>query len=201
LGLIYLGLTLFVVYQALPAQRENPRLRRIGYWFALANVVNAVWIFLWHYLVLPATVLVMLVLLISLIIIYRRLEIGRVAVDRTQRWLVNLPFSIYLGWITVATVANVAALLYDLDWNGFGLAAPWWTVIMLLVATGLAALMIFQRSDVAYALVLVWAFVGIAQKQSDTQAVALAAAILAALIVVMLGYRWFSTRNKQPQAA
>ena len=76
-GLIYLGLIAFAVYQALPSQRENPRLRSIGGLFALASVANITWIFLWHYEVFPATLVVMLVLLASLIGIYLRLGIGR----------------------------------------------------------------------------------------------------------------------------
>ncbi len=134
-GVIYLGLTVFVVYQALPSQRENPRLRRLGYWFSLGNVANAIWIFAWHYLNFPATEVFMLLLLTALIIAYRRLDIGRSTVSRAGRWLVNLPFSIYLGWISVATIANTAILLYDLGWDGFGIAAPVWTAIMLLVAS------------------------------------------------------------------
>lgn len=197
-GLIYLGLIAFAVFQALPAQRENPRLRRVGYWFALANIANAVWIFTWHYLVFAATEVAMLTLLVSLIVIYRRLEIGHTEVKGAQRWLVNIPFSIYLGWITVATVANTAVLLYDSGWDGFGISAPLWTAVMLLVATILGIVMILRRNDVAYALVLVWAFVGIVQKQSDTQLVAFTAAVMAAVIVVLLIVSQFLSRKDDP---
>ena len=117
-GLIYLGLIAYAIFQALPAQRENPRLRSIGGLFALASVANIVWIFLWHYEVFPATLAVMLVLLGSLIAIYLRLGTGRTPVSRAETWMVRVPFSVYLGWITVATVANATQLLYFLGWNG-----------------------------------------------------------------------------------
>jgi len=110
-GVIYLGLLGYTVYQALPAQRENAKLRRIGYLYVGASLANTVWLFLWHYQLFALTVPVMLALLGLLIVVYLRLEIGQRSVTAAQRWLVNIPFSIYLGWITVATIANVTSLL------------------------------------------------------------------------------------------
>ena len=133
-GLIYLGLIAYAVFQALPAQRENPRLRSIGGLFLLSSVANIAWIFLWHYEVFAATLPVMLVLLGSLIAIYLRLGTGRTHVSRAETWMVRVPFSVYLGWITVATVANATQLLYFLGWNGGALGPEVWTVIMLAVA-------------------------------------------------------------------
>ena len=92
-GLIYLGLGAFAVYQALPAQREDPRLRRIGYLFALSCLANVAWLFLWHYEQFALTVVAMLPLLLSLIAIYLRLEIGRVRVPAIEEWLVRVPFA------------------------------------------------------------------------------------------------------------
>ena len=121
-GLIYLGLIAYAVFQALPAQRENPRLRSIGNLFLVASLANIVWIFLWQYLQFPLTIVAMLILLGALIGIYLRLDIGRSQPPRAERWLVNLTFSIYLGWITVATIANATILLSYLNWNGFGIS-------------------------------------------------------------------------------
>jgi benzodiazapine receptor len=181
-GLIYLGLMAFAVYQALPAQRENPRLRSIGGWFALASATNIAWIFLWHYEAFPATLVVMLVLLASLIAIYLRLGIGRTSVSQAETWLVRVPFSVYLGWITVATVANATQLLYFLGWRGGAIGQEAWTVIMLAVAVALAWLMAITRRDIAYLLVLVWAFIGIASKHAGTPVVSTAAWIATALV-------------------
>ncbi len=181
-GLIYLGLIAFAIFQALPAQRENPRLRSIGGLFLLSSVANIAWIFLWHYEVFPATLPVMLVLLGSLIAIYLRLGTGRTSVSRAETWMVRVPFSIYLGWITVATVANATQLLYFLGWNGGAIGPEVWTVIMLAVAVVLAWLMAITRRDVAYLLVLVWAFIGIATKHAGTPIVSSAAWIATALV-------------------
>jgi translocator protein len=185
-GIIYLGLIAFAVFQALPAQRANPRLRAIGYWYAAGSVANTLWILLWHYELFPLTVLAMAVLLISLIVCYLRLGIGRLQVSRAEQWAVQVPFSIYLGWITVATVANVTAVLYYLKWNGWGVSNVAWTVIMLAVATVVTLLVDVSRGDVAYAFVIVWAFIGIAVKHSATPVVAYAAWVLAVAVALPL---------------
>jgi hypothetical protein len=176
-GLIYLGLIAYAIYQLLPAQRENPRLRSIGYLF---------WLFLWHYEVFEFTLIAMGVLLLSLIAIYLRLDIGRGKVSNAEKWAVHIPFSIYLGWITVATIANTTQLLYYLGWNGWGISAEIWAVIMLAAGVVISAIMSYTRVDIAYSLVLVWAYIGIARKHADTPLVANSALVAAGLILVIL---------------
>lgn len=185
-GLIYLALGAFAVYQALPAQRENPHLRRIGYLFALSCVANSAWIFLWHYEFFELTLVAMFGLLLSLIAIYLRLDIGRAQVSTTEKWLVHIPFSIYLGWITVATIANVTAVLYYLNWDGLGIRPEVWAVIMLVVGAGIASAVSISRGDVAYVLVIVWAFAGIAVKQANTPIVAITAGLMALIVALTL---------------
>jgi benzodiazapine receptor len=185
-GLIYLALSAFAVYQALPAQRENPYLRRIGYLFALSCVANSAWIFLWHYEVFELTLVAMLGLLLSLIAIYLRLDIGRARVSTAEKWLVHVPFSIYLGWITVATIANVTAVLYYLNWDGWGIRPEVWAVIMLVIGAGIASAVSISRGDVAYVLVIVWAFVGIAVKHAATPIVAVTAGLMALIVALTL---------------
>jgi benzodiazapine receptor len=185
-GLIYLGLGAYAIYQALPAQVNNPRLNRISYLFVLSSLANIAWIILWHYEQFPLTLVAMLTLLVSLIIIYLRLEIGRATVPTSERWFVQVPFSIYLGWITVATIANATSLLDFLNWGGWGIRPEVWTVIMLIAGLGIASAVSLTRGDVAYMLVLIWAFVGIAVKHQGTALVAPAAWITSGLVLVML---------------
>jgi hypothetical protein len=97
-----------------------------------------------------------------------------------------VPFSIYLGWITVATIANVTSLLDYLNWSGWGISPDVWAVIILIVATIIASAVSFSRGDVAYALVVIWAFVGIAVKHSATTNVAVAAWVAAAVVALTL---------------
>jgi TspO/MBR family len=186
-GLIYIGLIAYGVYQALPAQRENPRLARADSLFIIASVANVAWLFFWHYNLFLLTLVAMLTLLASLIGIYLVLGIGRGKVSRAEQWAVRVPFSVYLGWISVATIANVTDVLDFVGWNGWGLEPAAWAAIMLGVGVILAALMAFTRHDVAYVLVFVWAYIGIALKQASTPLLPLVAwpAVVALLMLAV----------------
>jgi hypothetical protein len=200
-GLIYLALTAFAVFQALPAQRENPRLTRIGYLFAASCVANIAWLFLWHYEQFPLTLLAMLALLGLLIAIYLRLGIGQEAVATAEKWLVHIPFSIYLGWVTVATIANVTSLLDYLNWSGWGISEQAWAIIMLAAGTAIAAAVSLTRGDAAYMLVIVWAFAGIAVKHAATPVVATAAWVATAAAVLALAAGVFAARRRGERPA
>lgn len=185
-GLIYIGLILYGIFQALPSQKTNPRLRATGWWIALGGLANSVWIFLWHYEQFPLTIIAMLVLLATLIITYLRLRSGAGTVPQAEKWMVRLPFSIYLGWITVATVANVTSLLDYLNWDGFGIAPETWMLIVLAAVLLIAALMNFTRRDIAYTMVILWALAGISLKHADVPVVAISTWITFALVAVTL---------------
>jgi hypothetical protein len=185
-GLIYLALIGYSVYQALPTQRENPRLQRTGWLYVVSCAANVAWLFLWHYEIFRWTIVAMAALLLLLIAIYVILGIGRSRVPTAETWLARVPFSIYLGWITVATIANATALLDYLHWDGWGIAPEWWAVIMLVAGAIIAALVSLTRGDVAYILVIAWAFAGIAVKQSATTLVAATASAMAALVLLTL---------------
>ncbi|MCU0512110.1 MAG: tryptophan-rich sensory protein [Anaerolineae bacterium] len=185
-GVIYLALISFIVFQARPSQRANPLLRRIGYWFALACAANSVWIFAWHWLQFPLSLVFMLTLLVSLMMIYVATRNGGRPVTRGEKWFVQVPFSIYLGWISVATIANVTNVLYDVRWDGFGIAPEVWAAIMLAVAAVLGLIMIVRHSDIAYIAVFVWAFAGIAVKHQTVAIVAGSAVAAAILVAVVL---------------
>ena len=185
-GLIYLFLLGYTIYQALPAQRENPALQKIGYLYILSAVANIAWIFLWHYEIFPLTLVFMLVILGCLIAIYLQLGIGQTQVPTAEKWLVHVTFSIYLGWITVATIANVTSLLDYLNWGGWGISPEVWTLLMLAAAVIISGLMSFTRGDVAYSLVLIWAFVGIAVKHQGVTTVAAGAWVATVLVAVLL---------------
>jgi hypothetical protein len=197
-GLIYLGLIAYAVYQALPSQRENPRLRSTAGAFIFSSVMNCAWIFLWHYELFGLTLLAMASLLVSLILIYVRLGIGRSSVSNGEKWAVRLPFSIYLGWITVATIANVTDVLDYVKWGGWGIAPQVWAVIMLAVAVIIAALMAFTRRDAGYLAVLVWAFIGIAVKFAGVMLVATSAWAAAGLVAALFVYSLLAARKPLP---
>jgi hypothetical protein len=185
-GLIYLGLIALAIFQVLPSQKENPRMRSTGWWISLGGLANIAWIFLWHYQQFPLTLVAMLTLLATLIVTYLRLGIGKTSVPAAEKWAVRVPISIYLGWITVATVANVTSVLDYLNWNGFGLAPEIWMVIVLAAVVVIAGLVIYNRRDIAYALVILWALAGIAIKFAAVPAVAIPTWITFGLVALTL---------------
>lgn len=189
-GLIYIGLVAYATFQALPANKDLNSLRDIGWLFVLSCVANVAWLFLWHYEQFTWTIFAMLALLVLLILIYERLWTVRGTVSRGHFWCVQLPFSIYLGWITVATIANATSLLDFLGWGGWGISEATWAVVMLVVATMIGSTVVLKRRDSAYGLVLVWAFAGIGVKHTGTALVSLTAWIMASLVFLVALYQW-----------
>ena len=185
-GVIYTLLLLFAVFQALPNQREKPFQEQISVLFILSGILNVAWLFLWHYDQIVLSVALMFALLATLIAIYLRLGIGKTTVPWKERAFVHLPFSVYLGWITVASIANVASALVSTGWDGFGLADATWAVLVIIVALLITLIVIATRKDAAYSLVLVWALVGIAVNQSSHQNIVTAATASAVTILVAL---------------
>jgi hypothetical protein len=185
-GLIYIGLLSYAVYQALPAQKDNPRLQATGWWVVLGGCANGMWIFLWHYEQFVGTLAAMLVLLASLIAVYLRLGISEIKVPKFETWAVRIPFSIYLGWITVATVANVTDVLDFLKWNAFGIAEQTWFLVILVAVLAISTLMSLKRRDVAYILVILWALVGIGYKFSAEPLIWIASLTTALLVALGL---------------
>jgi translocator protein len=203
-GVIYLGLAGYAVWQALPAQATNARARALALPVTIGNLANLTWILLWHHLWIGTSVVVMLVLLASLIVTYLRLRpapgtaTARGDLSRAERVWARGTFSVYLGWITIATVANVTIALYDGGWrDGFlFLPAQAWGVVTLLVATALGGRMLLRYRDLAYAAVLVWAFVGIVVAQSASVFVA-GTAVVGALALLFLA----AQRLSEPRRA
>lgn len=166
-GIIYLQLLAFSIYAMTMlftrSSLQEGRLafvRVIGPWFLMSCLANMTWIVAWHYLHVGLALALMLVLLVSLVAIYQRLRIGRI-VRPAEKFFVHLPFSVYLGWISVATVANVTALLVDRGWTGGPLSESLWACMMIFVAVGLGAIMLKKRADYGYAMVIIWACLGI----------------------------------------
>ena len=187
-SVIYFALIAFVIYQALPAQRESRALADIGSYFRIGCVANSLWIFAWHYEWLVPSLMLMLVLLTTLILIYRSLGVVDFGAGAGERWLVQLPFGIYLAWITVATIANASALQSALYWNDLGFSAVTWTQIKLAVAGMIACIVLFQRRDMAFVLIVAWAAFGISAGQAETPAVAGAALTVAMICVAIAAY-------------
>lgn len=159
-GLIYLLLGGYVIYQFVKGgQKKEGLIKKINPWFIATSIANMAWIFAWHYDYIGLSVLIMLGLLFLLIKVANVIRLERfTALEKLFVWA---PFSIYFGWITVATIANITVFLVSLGWNGFGLADFIWTSIILLVGTLIGILRMTKDKNVAYGLVFVWAYLGI----------------------------------------
>jgi len=134
---IYIMLLSFTIYQAFPSRKGEEFIGKIGYLFLLSCALNVSWIFLWHYEYVIPSLLPMFALLLTLILIYLRLDIRQGSYARAEKLWVHLPFSVYLGWITVAPIANIVAALVSINWNRLGLSEVTWTVIVIAVAVAL----------------------------------------------------------------
>lgn len=185
-GIIYSLLLVFVIYQALPKQKDKPFQQQIGALFILSSILNSVWLFLWQYDYITASCVVMFALMAILTRIYLRLGIGKAKVPLNERLGAHLPFSVYLGWITVASIANVAAALVSLRWDGFGLSSEIWAIVAMGIALIVTLIVIVARREIAYSLVVVWALVGIAAKQSMYPNIVAVAGVGVAIILLTL---------------
>jgi hypothetical protein len=192
-GLIYLALGAFTVYQASPGQRANPMLRRLGWLPALTGALNTVWVLLFQYEAFVLTVPVMIALLLTLIAIHLRLWERRAELDRPAFWFVRVPFSIYLGWITIATIANIAQTLQSLGVDGGGIQPELIAAGVLLIGLAIALTFVWRFHDAAYGLVIVWAYAGIVVKESGAAYVPVVAALgalaVGALVLLALADR------------
>ncbi|MEN9520501.1 MAG: hypothetical protein RLZZ381_3089 [Cyanobacteriota bacterium] len=190
-GLIYLGLISFAIFQALPAQKSDGLLYKIGYKLAIASISQIIWVFCFLYRQYDASMIAMLCILFPLIGAYWSLPF-KTRVSRWQQWLIKLPISIYLGWISVATIVNGAILLEFWQWNGWGISPEVWTVIMLLIAGSITHFVVLPRLDFAYAGVFIWAAIAIAIRNSEIMLISgTAIGLSISLIVLLLSFSFY----------
>jgi hypothetical protein len=192
-GVIYVLLGAFTVWQALPGNRASPVARAVGWLPATANVVNAAWMFLFHYEYFVLTVPVMVALLATLVAIHLRLWAHRADLRGTRFWVVRVPFSVYLGWITVATIANIAQTGQALGIDPAGIDPAIIASGVLLVGLLIAVRFVTQFGDAAYGFVIAWAYAGVAVKEAAVQPVAVVAAA-GALVMAVLAV-WAAVRQ------
>lgn len=196
---IYAGLLGWAIYQALPAQRDNPRFRAAAPWLMVNIILNGLWVFIFGREAFISTLPIMAVLVYTAVVAYRKLEIGRARVGMWER-ILQIPVSIYLAWLTVATVANIASALIAAGWNGFGISNEVWGLVMLLVGAGLAVFLYRGlHNDVVIPLVYLYAYVGIIVRYSDVPLV-LAGAVIGAIIVAATAGRHFINGRGQHAA-
>ena len=157
-GIIYLLLLVFIIYQFIVAFRRSSDERgifeKISILFFISCIFNVAWILAWHYEIVWLSLIIMVLLLISLISIYVRLGTGKPGIRNSEKIMINIPFSVYLGWITIATIANATAFLVKINWNKFGISDQLWTVIVIAVGVIITLAIVFSRNESFTALLL-----------------------------------------------
>ncbi|UCG54751.1 MAG: tryptophan-rich sensory protein [Dehalococcoidia bacterium] len=189
-GLIYVLLAIFAIYQLIPSVRRDAQkvdfVQKIGPLFFISSLANIGWIFAWHYEMVSLSLVLMLILFGSLLAIYLRLNIGKSEAPKTEKYLVHLPFSVYLGWITIATIANATALLVNINWNAWGLGEQFWAVVVIIVGIAIALSVLFTRKDIFYCLVVDWALLGILIKRLSVTTVPDQRVVVATIVGLVL---------------
>ena len=190
-GIIYLLLGIFSFYQLGIINKNDSvsaeLLDRVGIFFSISSVINSLWIFSWHYQIIPLSIILMLGLLYCLIKIVDTIKIEKLSLK--EKFFIKVPFSIYFGWITVATIANATTLFVSLNWNRFGIPESVWTVILIIIGAAIGILTMLNNKDYFYGLVIIWAYFGIIIKhttifQNQFPSVIITAAICIALVLV-----------------
>lgn len=205
-GIIFLMLIAYSIHQIREAffkASPSNSILSTGYYFLVANLMNATWVIVWLYEFTWLSVLVMLVLLASLLVIIVRNDLGRSEASLVLKVFTWWPIGIYAGWIAVATVANVSAYLAKIGWGGGFLSEVQWTLIMIAIAVGVNLYMVLVRNLRSFGLVGVWALFAIHVRHQgtyeliDTFALVGAMSLLFSVVINGLksGYSLVSSRN------
>ena len=182
-GIIYLLLLVYCVVQFTGSNQLI--ISNISWLFAVTCILNALWIVTWHYQKLPLSLLVMLGMLVSLIYI-------NMIIKELPHGIIKASFGIYLGWICIATIANVTALLVYYNWNRFGISEEMWAIIMISAGALIAAMALYRFKNPFIGLVVIWAFIGIIiKRQSDYRSIVITAAIALTLVALLTVYVFF----------
>ncbi|HEY5463334.1 MAG TPA: hypothetical protein VIJ95_08760 [Hanamia sp.] len=201
-GLIYLGLLAFVIYTGRSLfkkiEDEWPVLE-IGWWFVISCIANSCWVIAWLYDYTGLTVIIMVIMLISLvkIILNTRMELDDLPLKKIA--FVWWPFCIYSGWISVALIADVAAYLTKINWNGFGITQIGWTILMICVAGILNLFITWKRNMREFAIVGVWALVAIAVANWNVaESLVIAPLVVAIILFINIAIHGYINRKTNP---
>ena len=203
-GLIYIGLITYSIYQALPAQRHQSAFKSASWGIIGACILQMIWIYV--FLTYHFWWSALLILGIVACLVYSYLGSRSVKPTRKMRWLFQAPISIYFGWITVATVVNIAGAIYAMaipgenigEFSGIIEAATgsvMATVAMMCVSAGLAAVIALQYKDASYPAVVIWALCAIAIRQAAILPIAWAGVALAVGLCVVIAHIKFPRRS------
>lgn len=184
-SLIYLGLLGFSIIPLLDKNKNNEIIERTFPWFVASCAANIIWIFVWHYKLVGLSVIVMILLLVALIEVYKIVKSYDKKMSYRERLVYSFPFSLYLGWILVATLVNIAAWLYNIRWDGFGIESSVWSIILISLSAILGFIFILKRRDIIVTTVVLWALIAIGV-QSSNNAMVVGSVITASMLLIFI---------------
>lgn len=193
-GVIYLLLLLYTIYQFGFFQEDvdsykEELFKKIGIYFSISSILNSIWILAWHYRMIEISLVIIILMLICLIIINEKTK--KATLSLKDRIFIKIPFSIYFGWLTIATIANVTTLLVKVGWNGFGIPEQIWTIAVLIVGLLIGVGTMVKNKDFFYGLVIIWAYIGIYIKHTsatgyNSQYGSIIGALIPSLVILVL---------------
>ena len=204
-GIIYLLLLTYTIaftYYTIHADKfpkVQQYLNQVNPLFLLTCVLNISWIFAWHYLQVVLSVIIMLFFLGALCKIFIVVNKSVEEITPMQGFLLTTPFTVYLGWISVATIANFTALLVHVSWNGFGMHPIYWSSLMILIAIALGLYFLFKYSAFAFTLVITWALWGIKASQGKEELVNRFSSV--GILILFAAMLFFILRQLKKRAA
>ena len=204
-GIIYLFLLGFIIFQSRglfnDLNKKHRIVSKIGWLFLISSLANIGWILAWHNLRVFLSLIFMIILLLSLIGIYFKLNIGKNKFTGMEKVFINMPFSLYLGWITIATIANISAWLVSINWSGWGVSEVTWTIIILIIGVIITIINSIKRTDSIYALVIIWSYIGIIIKRYQAEprynSIIITAGLGILIILINLFYAKWKNKNKK----
>jgi len=201
-GLIFLGLLAYALFQIKVTffdKKELPNIEQTGYWFAFANLLNALWVIAFAYEYMGLTVIIMVGILISLVKIIINTNIERWDAPKEIIAFLWWPICLYSGWITVATIANIALYLTKIGWNGGFFTQVQWTIVLMVVATMINLVIIYKRNMREFAAVGVWALFAIyIRHQNSMEILAYTALACSAILLSVILFHGYSNRKSNP---
>ena len=184
-SVIFVGVLVFGIWQARPAAR-TARYDALAVPFILANVLNWLWQVPWSLRLFGLAAVVIVGILASLAWLYVRLD--RMGMSTAERWALGVPIALFLAWLCVATPLNVTVALAAAGWTGGTI----WPPLLVLVVAAVGVALLRQTGDVAFALVLVWAYAAIYARNGAGDPVltgALAGGVVAFVVATVLAIR------------
>ncbi|MCM4171754.1 hypothetical protein DHD32_09690 [Arenibacter sp. TNZ] len=201
-GLIFLGLLAYAFFQIKVVffdRKELAFIKQTGNWFAFANVLNALWVIVFAYNYMGLTVIIIAGILISLLKIIINTNMERWDAPKEIIVFSWWPICFYSGWITVATIANIALYLTKIGWNGAFLTEVQWTIVLIIVATLINLVIIYKRNMREFAAVGVWALFAIyIRHQGGLEIIAYSALACSAVLLSVILFHGYSNRKSNP---